>query len=142
MANGAASPCGNRFGRRVIVKPGIHQELLVYEHDDRNFDGWTETELRHRDLVAQKDQGAGIGDWGLLGWIEQGALLCLPWLPRHFTSRWTKGSAGLLVTERFPSESKKGMSRGGINFSEISDLGERHTDRIPTLDVTGLLTQM
>jgi hypothetical protein len=46
------------------------------------------------------------------------------------------------VTERFPSESKKGMSRGGINFSEISDLGERHTDRIPTLDVTGLFTHL
>jgi hypothetical protein len=95
-----------------------------------------------KDVAAQKDQGAGIEDRGLVGRVEQGAWLCLPLLPRHFTSRWTKGSAGLLLTERFPSESKKGMSRGGINLSEISDLGERHTDRIPTLDVTRLLTQM
>ncbi len=47
-----------------------------------------------------------------------------------------------LLTERFPRESEKGKSGGGINCSEISDLGERDTNRIPTLDVAGLLTRM
>jgi hypothetical protein len=70
MANGAASPSGNRLGRRVIVKLGTHQELLVYEHDDRNFDGWTETAVRKRDLVAHKDHGEMMEVRGLLGRIS------------------------------------------------------------------------
>jgi hypothetical protein len=65
----------------VIVKPGIHQELLVYEHDDRNFDGWTDTAVRKRDLVAHKDLGERMEVSGLLwllGRINQSARQCCP----------------------------------------------------------------
>jgi hypothetical protein len=34
------------------------------------------------------------------------------------------------------------MTSGGISRAEISDLGERDTDRIPTLDVTGLFARL
>src|SRR5271157_5698383 len=40
---------------------------------------------------------------------------------------------GIALTELGPGESKKGLASGGISCSEISDLGERDTDRIPTL---------
>ena len=48
----------------------------------------------------------------------------------------------IALTERVPRESKKGFASDGISHSEISDLGECHTDRIPTLDVTGRLARI
>ena len=62
-----------------------------------------------------------------------------PWMPPPSCSLIPEQR---LLTERFPGESKKGKSSGGINCSEISDLGERDTNRIPTTDVTELLTRM
>jgi hypothetical protein len=47
-----------------------------------------------------------------------------------------------VLTERFPGNLKKSIASGGIGFLEISDIGEDDTDRIATLDVTGLLVRL
>ena len=52
------------------------------------------------------------------------------------------GIGWFALTGRVPGESIEGFASGGISCSEISDLGERDRDRIPTLDVTGLLARM
>ena len=52
------------------------------------------------------------------------------------------GSGCSILTERFPGEPKEGLASGGLDCSEIGDIGEGDADRIPTLDVTGLLARM
>jgi hypothetical protein len=48
----------------------------------------------------------------------------------------------IALTGRFPGESKKGLAGGGISGSKISDLGDHDADRIPILDVTGILVRI
>jgi len=51
-------------------------------------------------------------------------------------------AGGIALTERVPGELVKGLPGDGISYSSIDDLGERYTDRIPTLDVTGVLARL
>lgn len=78
----------------------------------------------------------------LIGRIEQRARLAPPMSATglHITLHDIAG--GIALTERVPGELIKGLPSGGVSCSEISDLGERDTDRIPTLDVTGLLAHL
>ena len=46
------------------------------------------------------------------------------------------------MTERLPRDLKKRFARDGIGFFEIGDIGEYNTNRIATLDVSGLLVSM
>lgn len=49
------------------------------------------------------------------------------------------GIGWFALTRRFPGESKEGFASGGIDCSQIGDIGEEDRDRIPTLDVARLL---
>ena len=82
----------------------------------------------------------GRSRWAEL--IEQRARLAPPMIATKLHDTLGDIARGIALTELGPGESKKGLASGGISCSEISDLGERDTDRIPTLDVTGLLTRM
>lgn len=74
--------------------------------------------------------------------IEQRARLAPPMIATKLHDTLGNIARGIALTELGPGESKKGLASGGISCSEISDLGERDTDRIPTLYVTGLLARM
>jgi len=92
-----------------------------------------------------QDRAEDIKDKGLLwllGRIEQRARLASPIRATGLHDTLGDIAGGIGLTERVPGESKKGLASGGISCTEISDLGERDTDRIPTLDVTGLLARM
>ena len=98
-----------------------------------------------RSLRVTRNGGAGIEDNGLL-WlldrIEQRARLASPMRATGLHDTLDDIAGGIALTEWVPGESIKGLTSGGISCSEISDLGERDTDRIPTLDVTGLFARL
>ncbi len=119
---------------------GKHQGLLVPEHAGGSFDERTQTVLLITRIGQQTSKAKGFSGYSVGS--EQCARLAPPIRATGLHDTLGDIAGAIALTERVPGESEKGLAGGGISCTEISDLGERDTDRIPILDVRGLLARM
>ena len=125
-----------RIKNGCVAVLGKHQSLLVSEHAGGSFDELAQTVRPVTRIGEQTSKTRGFSGYSVES--RQRGRLAPPMRASGLRDTLALGgSAGrIALTGRLPGESKKGLASGGISCSEIGDLGEQDTDRIPKLDVT------